>query len=448
MAAAKGNKSSNGTSPKKINTPKTFKGRVTNFWSTDKADDVIKELFKKGVDLGFEFGKQTIKTVGKYAGKQIDSRHARKSARGNESQPEDIFPVINSNDSDQVCHNENDNACVKPLTTEEFLTRSTTSDLEWLVPNILPKNQLSCFVACADVGKSILALSIGLPLANGWPCPLLPLSEASSVKVDVIVYVLEPRPGEFQSRIKVPIPNVRWIPFDTLADQTIDGLMENVRNVTSTLTRDTLIIFDPISKFDNYRVTPFYDFMSKIRQELMQKGISLTVLVTQHADEKARLREMTTDDIRGGDKTIQAFDALFALCISRNENQRFLQKLKLKGSSNDKIVTVLDYSAEGGYTHFKYVKKESLYDVLPQKNKSTKVMSDSSQGGEPSHQEVEQKVLDAKRAEEMRLQINPQTGKKYTQSEIAQELNVTEKTLYNWHKDEELQAKVKALMES
>lgn len=412
------------------NNPTTFTDRVKHFWETDTSDDVVKELLKKGIDLGYEAGKQALAAIKSIV---IKKWPKKENAGAKDSSTEiPVNPVY-----------------ADPISTDEFLRSDKSSSYEWIIPKLAAKDQISCLVAQADVGKSIAALSVGIPLSNGWPIPFAPQATGPVLKMNVIYYALEPRPKEFGERIKRPVPNISWVPINNLKEQTFSGLLEDLSGRISQLTRDTMIIIDPISKFDNYRAQTFYDTMRVRRDTLLEKGVSLSILVTMHADEKPKWKLISSEDIRGGDKTIQAFDSTFVLQEAREEGHRFINQLKgPKGTIKNQNVTLIKFSEENDYTHFEYVGEARPENVLPLEVKVSKEKFQPMKDGaiKPKAEDVEPKVHALIKAQKMGTQINHITGKKYTKAEIAKELGITEKTLYNWRQDESIQAKVKEIL--
>lgn len=325
----------------------------------------------------------------------------------------------------------------QPKTAAEFLAGSQGGKIDWIVPRYFAAGQISALIAGADAGKSTAALSIAVSVAKGEKIPFIEATSEAPRKTDSLYYVLEPRFQEWENRIKdvkVIPDNVRFVKRTDLPIDSFDGFLRHFEATVSKATSDLLVCVDPITKFPDYDIDKFYPVAEKLRNELNRRGITLSVIVTMHADEIKDWNEISTSDIRGGDRAIQQLDGAVVLRKERRMGEyRFFQQMKKpKCYEGHETVTVVKFSTDGGYTHFEYEEESSLKDAMPLKPRPAK--EEGQESGQDTSMET---VMDKKmKACAMLQEIDPQTQKKkYTQEQVAQFFQITTRTLQNWNKE-------------
>lgn len=401
--------------------------------ATSALIDVIKNEIKNWQDT---------RKVKKEAKEKVDERirlekekakiHEEYSSKHKSSTPSDQDPQTNE---DNIAAPQQFYSAPKPMSD---IINQTFAEIPWVVPRLAIKGQVSALVAAADVGKTIMTTNIGILVAKGEKMSFLSDKYTASPRMNVLVYILEPRAGEFSGRFKpgfVFPDNLSKVTYDELPSQTFSGLMDHIAYAATLFTADTLLIIDPITKFTDFNADDFYNKIQQIKSELSKKGITLSVLVTMHADETKEWIPITKENIRGGDRPIQVFDSVFAFCKERRFGHRFIYTLKApKGTAGHEDVIVVSFSEDKLFTHFEYVGQSSLKDALPLQTKASKEASPQtdSRSDQAENIDIDPSYTMYRKAKEMYNQIDPDTGKKYLQAKVAQKLGVSARTLQLW----------------
>ena len=251
---------------------------------------------------------------------------------------------------------------------------------DWICPTYIPKGMISGIVSGANLGKTILITQIALDAAKGNKSSLLSDSSRACSKVEVLHYCFEPRStdkGYFPERIFPS--NYKFISREQLEKSNSfspKGLLEDLRKRVEDdlVNADTLVVIDPVTKLPKFRAQPFVGELQKITSEASSlKGVSLTILISAHMEEKERWKPVTSCEIAGGDGLARFLDFVITIRESKESSERFIQILKSKCEyDHDKVSVVRFDKTEEGQTYFKFVKESTIKEALPSKPQKRK----------------------------------------------------------------------------
>lgn len=251
---------------------------------------------------------------------------------------------------------------------------------DWICPTYIPKGMISGIVSGANLGKTILITQIALDAARGNKSSLLSDSSRACSKVEVLHYCFEPRStdkGYFPERIFPS--NYKFISREQLEKSNSfspKGLLEDLRKRVEDdlVNADTLVVIDPVTKLPKFRAQPFVGELQKITSEASSlKGVSLTILISAHMEEKERWKPVTSCEIAGGDGLARFLDFVITIRESKESCERFIQILKSKCEyDHDKVSVVRFDKTEEGQTYFKFVKESTIKEALPSKPQKRK----------------------------------------------------------------------------
>ena len=317
----------------------------------------------------------------------------------------------------------------------ELFNRPRTENATWIVCGYMKVNQVNLIVAGSGVGKTTIMVQIALAVAKGIRPEFLPEECSVSVRQSVKYYRLEDFDDELQGKYgngKVfHGSDITWYLSRDIPDFSLDGFLTHLKSLANTLTEDTLVCIDPATKLPGYTHEKFIQGVEKAMAIAKARNITLTIIGTVHLDEIKDWSVLTNCDIKGGDKAIQQAGSVTAIRRERTdvENYRFLQCLKEpKGSpkpfNGDALVCKIKDEAPDGnkYLHYQYDCLKSITDALPDRPKQTHkhAKSPDRHALKAPHQKV---------TPEMEQKIMDMAAKGVKQTEIAQELKISAKTV-------------------
>lgn len=262
----------------------------------------------------------------------------------------------------------------------EMLARPMSCENGVIAAGYILKGQITFCVAGSDSGKSIFAIDTGIAAASGSVPTYLPPTCQPSNRMNVIFYQLEERAGEIRKRygagnVFSGLP-FQWIMRTDLQSPTQDSLIANIKGQCKRITKDTLIICDPLSKLDGFDAAKFIKEMETLQIEYAEKGVILSFFCTAHTEEDKPWKPLTSDQILGGDKLLQQAGSVFSIRQERGGKcYRFLQSLKPpKGEVDKETVSVIKFVGRdeydpNSYTHLMYGCEKTIQNALPKKPK-------------------------------------------------------------------------------
>jgi hypothetical protein len=199
--------------------------------------------------------------------------------------------------------------------TAADLQKMVFPEPKWAVPGILPEG-LNILAGKPKMGKSILALNIGLAIATGSKA----LSSVDVAAGTVLYFALEDTPRRLQSRIETMIPAARFWPerlicyndWPKMGEGGISAMQaaisehEGVRLVII----DTLKMFRPVAKAGRNQYDVDYEPVNRIKKEISDKHGVSTLLI--HHLNKSDAADIM-DQFSGSFGLTGAADGLIAL---------------------------------------------------------------------------------------------------------------------------------------
>ncbi len=175
---------------------------------------------------------------------------------------------------------------VRPMSFEQMLSRPMSHEDGVIAEGYILKGQITFCVAGADSGKTIFAVDTGIAAASGTVPTYLPQTCRPSERMNVLFYQLEERAGEIRKRygagnVFSGLP-FQWIMRTDLHAPTQDCLIANIKGQCRRITKDTLIICDPLSKLDGFDAAKFIKEMETLQIEYAEKGIIRSFFSTAH----------------------------------------------------------------------------------------------------------------------------------------------------------------------
>lgn len=286
-------------------------------------------------------------------------------------------PMAEENPAPRTSGNE-----FKGRSSADLFKQSYTSIGKWIVDKYMKAGLLNFLLASSGKGKSIVLTDIAIAVDKGVRPAFLPDNCCASVKLKVVYYRLENFADELLGKYGegkiLRESSIVWFLPEDLPGKTLDGFIDHLKGVVSTLTEDTVIFVDPATKLSGYKHEAFIKGVEETMEAAKRRGITLSAVVSIHHDEIPDWKCLTPDLITGGDKGIQQAGSVTALRNERTGNEyRFFQCLKEpKGSetpfSGDVVVCKIiseSIDENNKNTYLQYVDIKPEAEALPMKPK-------------------------------------------------------------------------------
>lgn len=267
---------------------------------------------------------------------------------------------------------------IAPVPMEEIIDRNKNQSEKAPKRRLFAQGELHVICAQTGMGKSILAVQIGLAIAGGEE------SEAYAIVKSILgdnwdttkqrVEYIDGENGEDElyeryGKSKMNYPDTfTVIPAGKISS--IDGLEAYIhqRAEENKFQRNYTIIIDHPGCYkgnNNYRrMREFYKALKNIILNYREGGHRLTIFVIGFLD-TAPCKPVTPDNIKGTKELCEVAQTIVALCPCRlGKKYRFLKVLKSRSWDSGEEVFVLEKNAENGL-FFYFVKKMKEEEALP-----------------------------------------------------------------------------------
>ena len=318
----------------------------------------------------------------------------------------------------------------------EKMRAGTESRASLIVPGYITIGLINVIVGGAGVAKSILMRQLALAIDAGGRIGILPDSNAP--KMNVLFYRLEEFTGEEEGKYGrgdiFVNSGIMWRTKSDIEDFTLQGIIEDLRQVSFHIEKDTVIFLDPITKLSDFNVEKFIGGAEQAMNIAKERGHTLTLIVSAHLEELEPWKPTTSANIKGGDVLIQKAGSVMAICRERTGMEyRFLQCLKApKGYPEPSDVVVCkiekqEIDEHNWNTRMSYVCKKKEEEALPLRPKAAS--DNNARDILPYPKSKEDEMLNkALRAEKMKKE------EELTDEELANKLGVSRQTISNWRK--------------
>ena len=245
------------------------------------------------------------------------------------------------------------------ITTGNDILRETRDlpELKKLFGDCWVEGEICVFVGDSNVGKTILAMQIGLSISD--PNRVYHSSQGSESErhfevncsaQTVLFFDFELSDRKFAKRFRredgteFDIPeNFKRIVIDDYSGDFEKGIEDIIKE-----TQAKVIIIDNLSRFQayGYSIENSDDAMRLIQWfESLKKNYGLSILLVHHPAKKKPYTGWSLNDLAGSKKIANAIDSCFALGkdLSRGQNFRYVKQLKVRDSelrySDDEVAS-------------------------------------------------------------------------------------------------------------
>ena len=283
---------------------------------------IIKSGFKKGLSIAFAYlGKCLVDRAFKLFDEWWDKRHNRQ-------------------ESELADHIEQESEELAPSETlDNVITKSESNKETELFPNLLHKGDTCLICASPNVGKSTLAMQMGLDIAAGRSSQLTVGSEKRTFAPQTVYYYDgEMRNSDMLNRFGKgtgTYPNA----FLRVRGGELDSLEKLYNDMEQRVTKkhpneDCTVILDNIACFcrnkSSNAVSKFLKSLNALKAKYEERGHKLTVLIVIHTSKKyAKYAPLELKDIAGAAEFGRFANSAIALMESGlGNNKRILKILK------------------------------------------------------------------------------------------------------------------------
>lgn len=228
----------------------------------------------------------------------------------------------------------------------------------WQERGMVYENECTCIFSDTNVGKSVLAVQIGLDIARGG-------------EQNVLYFDYELSERQFAARYIAQEGDLLDMPDNFFRAQMSDLLnhteleqdpVERVMEAIAQTAADVVII-DNITWLANN--TEQGDVAGELMMRLceMKRRGSLTIIVIAHTPKRPQCQPITLNDIGGSKKIANFMDSVVAMGrSSQGEDIRYVKHLKARNGSikhGGDNVLVCRMTKEGGYVHLEPIGTDS-----------------------------------------------------------------------------------------
>lgn len=323
------------TSEKKIY-KECFKEIATElvvFWGKCIIKEATKEIVKKGIKI--------LKTVKNWFCRKIGKQTEQENQTIKKQ--EELAPSETLNDA---------------------IDRDTNTQEISLIPNMLYKGDTCLICGAPNTGKSILAMQIGLDIAEGKKSKIVPNNSNQKIKPQqVFYYDGEMRNSDIRKRFGESMgkyPNA----FVRIQGGELDNLGKLYNDVHQRITKehpheDCTVIFDDIACFNRNKSTKdvngFFLSINTLKAKYERQGCNLTVIIVMHTTKNYKKHKpLELNELSGSAEFGRFANSAIALTESRFGNsKRILKILKYKFGSIPSEVSVCNIVSHP-YLHLEY----------------------------------------------------------------------------------------------
>lgn len=272
----------------------------------------------------------------------------------------------------------------KGHSSSELFKHTRDDNTKWIAEGYMKVGMVNLVVAGGGVGKTIFMVQVALAVDKGCRPEFLPIGSCASARLQVVYYRLENFKDELEGKYgngkTLKESGIKWFLPEDLPENNLNGFVDHIKALATSLTEDTLVCIDPATKLDGYKHAEFIKGADEAMAIAKDRNVTLTILGTVHLDEIKDWSVLTNCDIKGGDKGLQQAGSVTALRRERTdvEEYRFLQCLKEpKGSPKPfngevlvmkKVHEKLDENNK--YLHYKFDCIKSEVQARPEKPKA------------------------------------------------------------------------------
>ncbi len=259
-------------------------------------------------------------------------------------------------------------------TLDEIKESSISDDVvEYLVGPFFPKRGIILLAGEKGLGKTGWLMNAMFKVAGVGECEIFPNATCSSLPQFVLYYDYELTKSQFVMRYKNLKTNnkFRWChPKYSSYKYLLNQIKYDLERVNES---DTTIVVDNVTKIDgmNYDATAkaFYHELEMIRDEYLQKGVSLTFILVTHVELKRKAHNVVSkSDIKGSSNFINFADSVILIGKSCYENSIILKiENNRNGYESNGKAYLFNRSSEP-YLHYKYLGEFDEIDLLPKKS--------------------------------------------------------------------------------
>ena len=305
---------------------------------------------------------------------------------------------------------------------------STPDELTYLLGGLMIQGGTYVLFAHKGQGKSTFAMQIGLALARGEDIKLFSEYNKSTGNspLDVIYLDYELSNAQIKERYHgVNSQNLHWMGTCKSSDTSECMKLSEVYLKQISKGKNAVLIIDNLSKIGGGYIQPteakeLYAELDGLKSRQKEKyGRILTIILITHTQKDAKSgKPITPNDYSGAQDIIISADGVFAIGPTEFGNDTKLFKvLNNRNSIEPNNVAVIKH-VNKPYSHFVFVAEMSETEALTGKATS-------------NHQSPDKKLkyhrLNNSQVEDMKAMtgmIDPNTGKKYRQNDIAKKYNI------------------------
>ena len=229
---------------------------------------------------------------------------------------------------------------------KEILNRTRDlPELKKLFGDCWVEGEICVFVGDSNVGKTILAMQIGMAIADPKRIYHSPYAteekhfEVNCSAQTVLFFDFELSERKFAKRFRSndgtefePIENFKRIVINDYTQPFEEGIEACIKYYNA-----KVIIIDNLSRFQayGYSIEQSDDAMKLIQWfEEIKKKYDLSILLVHHPAKKKPYTGWSLNDLAGSKKIANAIDSCFALGkdLSRGQNFRYVKQLKVRDS--------------------------------------------------------------------------------------------------------------------
>ena len=378
---------------------------------------------KRGIDCVTNWIKNRQKV--KAAKKIIDYRNNHKGDASSAPEPETVFVPEEESLGEMI--------------------KKTSAPLEPIIPGLLYYNTITVLAGATGVGKSSVALQIGVDCAGGT-ASLLTDELVSPERFIVYYYDGELKYEDFKRRF----PEGHNYPslFRRLQGRgfkTTEQLVNDIKNqrIPRILEaqKNAIIIIDNLKSctdltLHSSQVRDFYDDLAAIQEETSKKGCFISFIVVDHVNKSATY-PLSNTQLSGSATVSDLADNAIIIAETRfGEDTRMMCVLKNRKELKLGQVYILK-SVATPFLHFefdKFMQEDEARPLTPREQQREKKTSNSGTDVSSSEISKEEKVIYLARAGKTKAEIERETGisrptiNKYWPEDVPSKPNRPEKS--------------------
>lgn len=246
--------------------------------------------------------------------------------------------------------------------------------LKCLVEGLIELGGFIVLLGKDKIGKSTFLMQLAIDIAKGVFYEFLPRNDQKTHSSLKVLYIdLEMKIIELKERLKnIAIPtNLLWESEIYSIGSLISYIRENIKGCT-----ECVVILDNLKKMadkstNHYEVNNIFKALQDLQKELMQNGITLTIIVANHTVKGYNpYRPISTSDASSSVEISQFSTGVIALAPAK-DGKTMIKKVSSRNFPTDDTVLVVE-RVDAPYQHFKFVKKCTEAEALPIEPKACK----------------------------------------------------------------------------